>query len=534
MKHQFNIKYLHRYLIIGFIGLCFQVKGQNSGEILAKGWDALIRDNDTNALRLFESAKELAIQEGNQENKALSLLYLGMGSYGASYSHGLQYAMQALNAFKILENTQPQKALVGRSRCLQLISTIKGRQGKFQESIRLSREAKLGFKPNDSTGTLGLIYNSIGAAYEQLGKIDSAVWYYQKALDELKLSNHVAYLPNAYCKMAKMELNASHFENSKSLFVAGLEIAKNSQNQQAQITCYLGLSDWELAQNKPIDAELLLKTAENLAKNISDKSFYLLVLQKLSDLNVKTGNYAQALSYKNAYIQVKDSINTWEKQRITKNLEIQFEVMEKDRRISLIEKENKLNTLTILILLLVLTFSLIAIYLLRKTNKKHQQLIQVKEDLAQAVEAQRRLQEQHLNHEIDFKESQLSAMTLQMQQKNDLLKDLKDKLQDQSAGNTTLERLIEKSLNQDSEWLDFNQHFESINKNFYHRLKQAYSEISPNDLKICALIKLNKSIKEMAAVLNISPDSVKTARYRLRKKLNLQTEDNLTDFILKL
>lgn len=175
MKYQFNIKHLHCYLIIGFIGLCFQVKGQNSGEILAMGWDALIRDNDTTALRLFESAKELAIQEGNQENKALSLLYLGMGSYGASYSHGLQYAMQALNAFKILENTQPQKALVGRSRCLQLISTIKGRQGKFQESIRLSREAKLGFKPNDSTGTLGLIYNSIGAAYEQLGKFDSTV-----------------------------------------------------------------------------------------------------------------------------------------------------------------------------------------------------------------------------------------------------------------------------------------------------------------------------------------------------------------------
>jgi DNA-binding CsgD family transcriptional regulator len=71
-----------------------------------------------------------------------------------------------------------------------------------------------------------------------------------------------------------------------------------------------------------------------------------------------------------------------------------------------------------------------------------------------------------------------------------------------------------------------------VNKHFYTRLKQNYPEISANDLKICALIKLNLSIKEMAAILNISPDSVKTARHRLRKKLQLSTEENLTDFIL--
>ena len=79
-----------------------------------------------------------------------------------------------------------------------------------------------------------------------------------------------------------------------------------------------------------------------------------------------------------------------------------------------------------------------------------------------------------------------------------------------------------------------NTSFESINKNFYARLKQAYPDISPNDLKISALIKMGLSIKEMADILNISADSVKTARYRLRKKLQLNTEDNLTDFILNL
>jgi DNA-binding CsgD family transcriptional regulator len=97
-----------------------------------------------------------------------------------------------------------------------------------------------------------------------------------------------------------------------------------------------------------------------------------------------------------------------------------------------------------------------------------------------------------------------------------------------------LQKIIAKGMNHDKEWNDFNSSFESLNKNFYARLKQAYPEISPNDLKLCALIKMNLSIKEMAGILNISPDSVKTARYRLRKKLQLNTEENLTDFILHL
>jgi DNA-binding CsgD family transcriptional regulator len=143
--------------------------------------------------------------------------------------------------------------------------------------------------------------------------------------------------------------------------------------------------------------------------------------------------------------------------------------------------------------------------------------------------------EQKMSNEIEFRESQLSALTIQMVQKNDLLLLLKEKLDaDKNEKDTAISNIINKGLNQDKEWDDFNTHFESINKNFYTRIKQAFPSVSPSELRICALIKMNLSIKEMASILNISPDSVKTARYRLRKKLQLNTEDNLTEFILNL
>ena len=163
-------------------------------------------------------------------------------------------------------------------------------------------------------------------------------------------------------------------------------------------------------------------------------------------------------------------------------------------------------------------------------------MLQTKDELMKLTEEQKRLKEQQLQNEIEFKESQLSALALQMLQKNELLQELKEKIDDDRSNSkdTGIGKIISKGQSQEKEWNDFNRYFESINKNFYTRLKQAYPDISPNDLKICALIKLNMSIKEMAGILNISPDSVKTARYRLRKKLQMNTEDNLTDFILSL
>jgi DNA-binding CsgD family transcriptional regulator len=257
-------------------------------------------------------------------------------------------------------------------------------------------------------------------------------------------------------------------------------------------------------------------------------------------LKKQQGKYDEALKYAEEIQELKDTLATWEKERITKSLEVQFEVAEKDRQLIIVQEEKNIATLTNYILwgtIGFLTIIAIGIILfLKKINKRDKLLIKTKEELEKITEEQKKLKEQQMQNEIEFKESQLSAMALQMAQKNELLIELKEKLESEnnSSKDNPLYKIINKGLNQDKEWTDFNSYFESINKNFYSRLKQAYPEISPNDLKICALIKLNLSIKEMAEVLNIAPDSVKTSRYRLRKKLQLNSEENLTDFILNL
>ena len=169
---------------------------------------------------------------------------------------------------------------------------------------------------------------------------------------------------------------------------------------------------------------------------------------------------------------------------------------------------------------------------MNRINKRDKQLLKTKEELVLLLEEQKQFKEQQFQNDLEFKESQLSAITIQMLEKNELLDEIKTILnKKEPTSETEIKKIVSKYTIQDNNWKDFDTYFESVNKNFYTRLQNKYSDISSNDLKICALIKLNLSIKEMASILNISPDSVKTARHRLRKKLQLNTEDNLTDFI---
>jgi len=77
-------------------------------------------------------------------------------------------------------------------------------------------------------------------------------------------------------------------------------------------------------------------------------------------------------------------------------------------------------------------------------------------------------------------------------------------------------------------------YFEQVNKNFFQNLATRYPELNTNDLRHCALIKLNLKVKEAASLLNVSPHTVKSARYRLKKKLHMEPDDSLGDFIRRI
>jgi DNA-binding NarL/FixJ family response regulator len=125
-----------------------------------------------------------------------------------------------------------------------------------------------------------------------------------------------------------------------------------------------------------------------------------------------------------------------------------------------------------------------------------------------------------------------------MREKSEAMKDiegelklLKTRLPDEQV--EKFSKVLQLNIHTDDDWEFFKKAFEEVYPRFFGALRYSYPELTPAELRLSALIKLKLSIKESAAVLGISLDSVKTARYRLRKKLMLHEEENLEEFIAR-
>ena len=91
---------------------------------------------------------------------------------------------------------------------------------------------------------------------------------------------------------------------------------------------------------------------------------------------------------------------------------------------------------------------------------------------------------------------------------------------------------ITKSISEEDSWNVFKEAFDTADTDFLKKVKQAHPSLTPNDLRLCAYLRLNLSSKEIAPLLNISVRSVEIKRYRLRKKMELHHEQGLVEYIL--
>ncbi len=152
------------------------------------------------------------------------------------------------------------------------------------------------------------------------------------------------------------------------------------------------------------------------------------------------------------------------------------------------------------------------------------------------------LQNEKLESDLKFKNKELASATMHWAQKGEMLRGIKnhlDKIISDKPDNSlvfkslrALVRSIERDTQLDDSWDQFSKHFDEVHSNFLKRLREAHPAISNNDLKLCAYLKMNLSTKEIAPLLNISIRGVEASRYRLRKKMNLSKEVNLTDYII--
>ncbi|WP_445737708.1 hypothetical protein [Mariniflexile sp.] len=172
--------------------------------------------------------------------------------------------------------------------------------------------------------------------------------------------------------------------------------------------------------------------------------------------------------------------------------------------------------------------------------KRQQQEDKFKLDRLEAERKMLKLKEENLSFEIKKKNSELASSTLNNIKKNELLTELiKDiKKIDEDVLNSSLRSPIKKVIKKinnhlvdKDDWLTFELHFRNAHADFFDKLREKHPDLSSNEIKLSAYLKLNLSSKEIASLMNISLRSVEQSRWRLRKKLNLPKESSLTNYI---
>ncbi|MGB3465099.1 MAG: triple tyrosine motif-containing protein [Cyclobacteriaceae bacterium] len=152
------------------------------------------------------------------------------------------------------------------------------------------------------------------------------------------------------------------------------------------------------------------------------------------------------------------------------------------------------------------------------------------------------LKNEKLLSEIRYKNSELASNTMHILNKNEFINGIKSTLAGVAKKSTnatvknqikSIVKKIEKNIEADDDWQNFQIHFDRVHGDFSTRLKNEFPTLSPQDAKLSAYLRLNLSTKEIANLLNISVRGVEIARYRLRKKLGLERNQNLVEYLLK-
>ena len=200
-------------------------------------------------------------------------------------------------------------------------------------------------------------------------------------------------------------------------------------------------------------------------------------------------------------------------------------------------------------ILIYLILFIVLFYFVNKTYKNYYQkqkekLIEENNLLLEIKELENEQQlmkitNQQLSQDVDSKNKELAVSTMSLIQKNELLAIIKDDLNktSENAGNKSIKSVIStinKNLKEEDTWNIFKEAFNNADKDFLKKVKTSHAALTPNDLRLCAYLRLNLSSKEIAPLLNISVRSVEIKRYRLRKKMDLSHEQGLVEYILSI
>lgn len=468
------------------------------------------------ALNYFFKAQD--VSEANNYDEYLNTIYNNIGiiyNSNGDYDQAVNYFKKAL-ALSIKSGNTNREAInlinLGNSELKN--ENESAAQDYFSKSLDLFQEDK-------DTINVTVALNNLGNVYFQQGKYEQALEKYLRAVTAGKDSNELPHMGEYFLNLGKTYYQFGEYDSASHFLNKSVEVFNAMQSTENIIEAYRWQVKTFLSENK---------------------------LNEALEYSIKSNKYKDSL--------LEEKTAKWVSQ-----IQINYEFGKKEKEIEFIQKQAKRqNLIWIVVIFIAALIVFLSYQILRTKNlnlaqkniilENERELNQLslekneaeRKQLEEQMNVQKQLNEieqQNLRQELSFKNRELAAKALHLVNKTEVFTTLSKLMaeidvSDKNVNRNTIseiKQVIRSNSSIDKEWNDFKRHFEAVHPGFFSSLKKNHDSLTTNDLRLCAYLLIKLNSKEIAQILNISPESVRKRKQRLRQKLEIDKDEQL-EFLL--
>lgn len=475
-----------------------------------------------------------AVEQQDLSTAARCLRQMGRFCYHLGhYPQSLDFHLQA---GKLFSETGEMDALAGN---LDDIGTLY----YYNRQPRLAREqyeqALVIYSKVKNDAGMAATYGKIGHLYEKQQQYDSAFYFQRRALAAYQQIAHKQGVAKIYENIGSIHEDLARYDSAGHYFQLALQLNEETKDDTATIEVLNNLGDVLRKTGRYREGLAQTQKALNLALAVNEQYQLSGAYRDLAKSYNLLGNNDSAYHYLELSRSHLLNIYSEESSKQVALLQTMYDLEKKNREIEGLTNARKVTRIitvavvVVIILLIVLSTVIISRQRLRIRHAKM---------LAEQDKQQYESHKEKMQAELEHRKMELSAHTLHIIQKNQLLENLqqrlddmvKDERRDQKKQLKQLQQQINHSFNHDHYWEEFRSMFEQVHHAFFNDLKKYCDKLTPADLRLVALLKMNLPSGDIATLLSVSQDSLRVMRYRLRKKLNIGQGESLTGFIQSL
>lgn len=472
------------------------------------------------------------------------------------------------------ENVAKYQLTNQNSVLLNLKAKIYDERGEWSKAIELYLQVAKILEQNNDANNLAGIYNSLATLNMGLKNFPIAIDYYNRAINSNKQLNNISRLNTNYSNLGVLYKITDSLKLSTAYFLKSIDLSKKLNDDIQLARAFMNLGNVRRMQSQLNLAEAYIDSSRNLCiknnfeygillnninlceiyqeKGQTEKAIQLLlkcnenlkkyklpeielqVTKMLANFFESNNEFKNSLFYLKRYQLIDDSIASVETNKTILELQTKYDKEKSENEIIELKQNVLQERVDRQFYLYVLSFSILLIII-------GIVLFYVQRRKAMLKNMLTKEENKNLKLQVELRERELVNKALQNARINELINEIGIKLRALSAGFSketkdslkSIENELKSEFNNHA-WKEFETRYEKVHEDFYNKLVHNFPSLSPTEIKICSLIRLNLSTKDISLLTNRGIGTIDNSRSLIRKKLQMESDGNLTSFLLNL